>query len=60
MALPYADTDMMQLHLDEISSNVAKGAHAVVLLDRAGWHITSKLDMAENITPIFLPSRPRS
>ena len=48
---------MMQLHLDEISSNVAKGAHAVVLLDRAGWHITSKLDMPENITPIFLPSR---
>ena len=46
-----------QLHLDEISSNVAKGAHAVVLLDRAGWHITSKLDMPDNITPIFLPSR---
>ena len=57
MALPYADTDMMQLHLDEISSNVAKGAHAVVLLDRAGWHITSKLDMPETYTPIFLPSR---
>jgi hypothetical protein len=57
LALPYADTDMMQLHLDEISSTVAKGAHAVVLLDRAGWHITSKLDMPENITPIFLPSR---
>ena len=56
LALPYADTDMMQLHLDEISSNVAKGAHAVVLLDRAGWHITSKLDMPENITPIFLLS----
>ena len=48
---------MMQRRLDEISSNVAKGAHAVVLLDRAGWHITSKLDMPENITPIFLPSR---
>jgi hypothetical protein len=31
-----------------------------VLLDRAGWHITSKLDMPENITPIFLPSRPQS
>jgi hypothetical protein len=57
LALPYADTDMMQLHLDEISTNVANGAHAVVLLDRAGWHITSKLDMPENITPIFLPSR---
>ena len=28
LALPYADTDMMQLHLDEISRNVAEGAHA--------------------------------
>ena len=48
---------MMQLHLDEISCNVAEGAHAVLLLDRAGWHTTSKLDVPENITPIFLPSR---
>ena len=55
--LPYADTDMMQLHLDEISRNVAEGAHAVLLLDRAGWHTTGKLDVPENITPIFLPSR---
>ena len=60
LALPYADTDMMQLHLDEISSNVAKGAHAVVLLDRAGWHITSKLDMPDNITPISCLPAPRS
>jgi len=48
---------MMQLHLDEISRNVAAGAHAVLLLDRAGWHTTSKLDVPDNITPIFLPSR---
>jgi hypothetical protein len=57
LALPYADTDMMQLHLDEISRAVAKGAHAVLLFDRAGWHTTRKLDMPANITPIFLPSR---
>jgi hypothetical protein len=57
LALPYADTDMMQLHLDEISRNVADGAHAVVRLDRAGWHTTGKLDMPKTITPIFLPSR---
>ena len=48
---------MMQLHLDEISRNVADGAHAVLLLDRAGWHTTGKLDVPKNITPIFLPSR---
>ena len=57
MALPYADTEMMQLHLDEIARNIAPGAHAALLLDRAGWHITGKLDMPENITPIFLSSR---
>jgi hypothetical protein len=57
LALPYADTDMMQLHLNEISRNVAVGAHAVLLLDRAGWHTTSKLDVPANITPIFLLSR---
>ena len=55
--LPYADAAMMQLHLDEISRNVAEGAHAVLLLDRAGWHTTGKLDVPDNITPIFLPSR---
>jgi hypothetical protein len=27
---------MMQLHLNEISRNVIEGAHAVLLLDRAG------------------------
>ena len=53
--MPYADTDMMQLHLDEISRNVAKGAHAVLLLDRAGWHITGKLDVPDNITRSSCP-----
>ena len=48
---------MMQLHLDEISRNVADGAHAVLLLDRAGWHTTGKLDLPDNIAQIFLPSR---
>jgi len=57
LALPYVDTGMMQLHLDEISRSVAKGAHAVLLLDRAGWHTTGKLAMPKNITPILLPSR---
>ncbi len=47
----------MQLHLDEISRHVEKGAHAVLIMDRAGWHTTANLNMPRNITPIFLPSR---
>jgi putative transposase len=57
LALPFANTEAMQLHLDEISRHVAERAHAVLLLDRAGWHTTAKLDVPSNITPIFLPSR---
>jgi hypothetical protein len=47
----------MQLHIDEISRQVAAGALAVLLLDRAGWHTTGMLDMPDNISAIFLPSR---
>ncbi len=57
LALPNADTEAMQLHLHEISRHVAKGAVAVLLMDRAGWHTTNKLEMPANIKPIFLPSR---
>jgi hypothetical protein len=60
LALPHANTEAMQLHLDEISATVAVGAHAVLIFDRAGWHTTGKLDMPDNITPIWLPSRARS
>ena len=56
IGLPNADTEAMQLHLNEISRHVAKGAVAVLLMDRAGWHTTSKLEMPANIKPIFLPS----
>jgi transposase len=57
LALPAADTNAMQLHLEEISRHVEKRAHAVLLLDRAGWHTTAKLIVPKNMTLIFLPSR---
>jgi transposase len=57
LALPFADTDAMQRLIDEIALHVTKDAHAVLLLDRAGWHTTGKLVWPKNITPILLPSR---
>src|SRR5579872_3899221 len=57
LALPYANTEAMQAHLEEISRRVAKGAHAVLLLDRAGWHTTDQLTIPRNMTMILLPSR---
>ena len=47
----------MQLHLDEIARRVTRGAHAVLLLDRAGWRTTGHLVVPKNLTLVFLPSR---
>jgi putative transposase len=55
--LPRANTEAMQLHLDEISKYIASKAHAVVLMDRAGWHRANKLKIPKNLTIILLPSR---
>lgn len=57
LAMPRANTEAMQFHLDEIARTVAKGAHAALLLDRAGWHTTDALAIPKNLTLIFLPSR---
>ncbi len=57
LMLPRANTGAMQMHLDEISRNVAARAHAAVLMDRAGWHKTDKLKLPKNLTIILLPSR---
>jgi transposase len=47
----------MALHLQEISAAVTPGAHAVLLLDQAGWHGARDLAVPENITLLALPPR---
>ena len=47
----------MNLHLVEISRTVAPGAHAVMLMDQAGWHMTNALIVPENINIIPLPAK---
>ncbi|GGC67827.1 hypothetical protein GCM10011504_52250 [Siccirubricoccus deserti] len=47
----------MSLHLAEISAAVVPGAHAVLLLDQAGWHLSEKLEVPPNITLIPLPPK---
>jgi transposase len=47
----------MALHLAEISQAVAQGAHAVLLMDQAGWHSSTKLEVPDNITIVLLPPR---
>jgi len=56
LVLPFANAAMMNLHLKEISSRVATGAHAALVVDGAGWHQTGgRLRVPTNITLIHLP-----
>lgn len=55
--LPRCTTEAMSLQLKEIAQAVAPGAHAVVLLDQAGWHVSRKLSVPANITLLPLPAR---
>ena len=47
----------MALERAEISQAVAPGAHALVLLDQAGWHLSKRLTVPDNLTLVPLPAK---
>jgi hypothetical protein len=55
LVLPYANAQAMSLHLEEISRHVRPGAHAVLVLDGAGWHSAASLAIPANLTLLPLP-----
>jgi hypothetical protein len=57
LILPRCTTQAMALHLEEISLAVAPGHHALLMLDQAGWHLSHKLKVPDNITLLPLPSK---
>jgi transposase len=47
----------MKLHLAEIATQIAPGAHAALLLNQAGWHLSGRLAVPANITIVPLPPK---
>jgi DDE superfamily endonuclease len=47
----------MTAQLAQISQAVDPGAHAVLLLNQAGWHNSPKLKVPDNLTLLSLPPR---
>src|SRR5947209_12817811 len=43
LILPACNSEAMNLHLAEIAKAVAPAAHAIRLVDQAGWHLSSRL-----------------
>lgn len=57
LVLPFCNIAAMNLHLAEISQAVATDAHAVLLMDQAGWHSSAKLELPANISIMLLPPK---
>jgi len=55
--MPRCNSEAMGTHLAEITFHVAAGAHAVLLLDQAGWQASAELVVPDNITLLPLPPR---
>ena len=47
----------MTLHLAEMSAAVAPGAHAILLLDQAGWHGSGRLIVPATMTLLPRPAK---
>ena len=57
LILPACNTEAMNLHLAEIAAAVEPAGHAVLLVDQAGWHMSTRLVVPANITIIALPPK---
>ena len=57
LILPTCNTEAMNLHLVEIAATVAPGALAVLLVDQAGWHLSTGLVVPSNVTIMALPPK---
>lgn len=57
LILPYANTEMMNLFLQEVAADF-KDFFVIMLLDQAGWHMSKRLQIPENIR--LLPQPPYS
>jgi hypothetical protein len=55
VVLSHVNVEAMNVHLAEISGQITPGAHAVLVLDGAGWHDPPKLRVPDNISLLALP-----
>ena len=57
LVMPWCDTHAMTQHLAEISRHVADDAHAVLIMDQTGWHVSNNLVIPGNISILPLPPK---
>lgn len=55
LVLPEVSTGAMQAFLDRFAADLAADAHAVLVVDRAGWHGSRALSVPSNVSLVPLP-----
>jgi hypothetical protein len=55
LVMPEVSTGAMNLFLAELGAAVPAGTHALLVLDRAGWHLSRDLVVPANLTLVHLP-----
>ena len=56
LLLPWANSEMMNIFLKQVAEDFSD-YFIFMLVDQAGWHISHKLQLPENIRMIKLPPR---
>jgi transposase len=54
---PHVNTDVMNAFLGQFSRELPTDVHAAMILDRAGWHRATALEVPKNVTLILLPPK---
>ena len=55
LILPFANTDMMTLFLEQVSMDFQE-YFVIIMMDKAGWHVSKNLSIPENIRIIRQPA----
>ena len=55
LVMPHLNTETVNTFLQEISTRIEDGVHAVLVWDRAGYHTSGSLRVPDNITLMELP-----
>src|SRR5215218_10115828 len=55
LVLPQVSTAAMNEFLARFAATLAEDEHAIMVLDRAGWHKAKRLVIPSNVTRVWLP-----
>ena len=55
LVLPQVSIAAMSEFLARFAATLAEDEHAIMVLDRAGWHTAKRLEIPSNVTLVWLP-----